>query len=92
MRRAVLILAALAMVAGCNKGPEVSKAAPRSDTPPVNTPSAAPNPTASTGASASAQEKKEGANPTQGEVDPKAPEQRRDFEHKGDGAGPKPGG
>ena len=40
----------------------------------------------------SAAEKKEGSNPTQGQVDPKQKEQHRDFQMKGDGAGPKPGG
>ena len=30
--------------------------------------------------------------PVQGREDVRQPEQRRDFEHKGDGAGPKPGG
>ena len=90
MRRAVLVLAALALVAGCNKGPEVSKAAPRTDTPPVNAPSGTQGSAASTGATAS--EKKESASPTQGQVDPKAGEQQRDFKQQGDGAGPKPGG
>ena len=90
MRWSILIPAALALAAGCNKVPEVSKAAPRADTPPsVIT---APSPSASSGATASPQEKKDGANPVQGEVDPKAAEQRRDFQQKGDGAGPKPGG
>ena len=30
--------------------------------------------------------------PVQGREDVRQPEQRRDFQHKGDGAGPKPGG
>jgi hypothetical protein len=30
--------------------------------------------------------------PVQGREDVRQPEQRKDFEHKGDGAGPKPGG
>ena len=37
-------------------------------------------------------EKKEGSNPTQGQVDPKEGAQHKDFQQKGDGAGPKPGG
>ena len=92
MRRQVLILAAaLALLAGCNKGPENRQPASRADTPPTqpqaNTPST-PAP-ASAGQSASQAEKKEGANPVQGQVDPKAAEQHRDFQQKGDGAGPK---
>lgn len=34
-------------------------------------------------------EKREGANPVQGQVDPKQAEQHRDFQKPGDGAGPK---
>src|SRR6185295_15957816 len=94
MRAQVLILfAALALLAGCNKGPDNRQPASRADTPPAtqpqtNTPSA-PTPPASAGQSASQDERKEGANPTQGQVDPKAGEQHRDFQQKGDDAGPK---
>ena len=94
MRPQVLILAAaLALLAGCNKGPDNRQSAPRTDTPAssqpqANTPST-PAPPASAGQSASQEEKKEGANPVQGQVDPKQSEQHRDFQQKGDGAGPK---
>ena len=37
----------------------------------------------------SAAEKREGANPTQQQVDPKENAQQRDFKHPGDGAGPR---
>jgi hypothetical protein len=33
-------------------------------------------------------EKKEGANPVQGQVDPKHADQQRDFQSRGDAAGP----
>jgi hypothetical protein len=36
----------------------------------------------------SAAEKREGANPTQGQVDPKESAQHKDFQHRGDAAGP----
>lgn len=52
-------------------------AAAGSTTTPANT--AAPTTT----------EKREGSNPTQGQVDPKQAEQHRDFQHSGDQAGPK---
>jgi len=39
-----------------------------------------------------ASEKKDGSNPVQGQVDPKQSEQHKDFQQRGDGAGPKPGG
>jgi len=92
MRWTILTLAALALAAGCDRAPEGSKAAAPQPSQ-VNTPAAnAQTPSASSGATASKEEKKEGANPVQGQVDPKAPEQLRDFKQKGDGAGPKPGG
>lgn len=39
-------------------------------------------------AAPSMSEKKHGANPVQGQVDPKQGEQHRDFQQKGDGRGP----
>ena len=89
-------LAALASAAGCNKGSDQAKPAASADkapaqsqtniptTPQVNTPTAP----ASAGQTASQEERNEGANPTQGQVDPKSPAQQRAFQHKGDGAGP----
>ena len=80
MRSQILILAAaLALAAGCNKAPPQSQ---------VNTPSTPANASAG-GASASHEQKKEGANPVQGQVDPKDSVQQRDFQQRGDGAGPK---
>src|SRR6185295_18612764 len=82
MRPQVLALAAvLALLAGCNKGPN-NQPAPRTETPsqstaPSTTPgtSTTPSSSATSGQSASEEEKKEAANPTQGQVDPKAGEQ-----------------
>jgi hypothetical protein len=85
MRWIIAPLAALAMLAGCERAP-----LPKVESPPL-APSATPTTPANVGA-ASQQEKKDGANPVQGQVDPKAAEQQRDFKQKGDGAGPKPGG
>jgi len=93
----IVLAAALALAAGCNKGSDQARPAAgaepaRSQTntptaPQVNTPTTP----ASGGqtASPSQEERKEGANPTQGQVDTKSPEQQRDFQHKGDAAGPK---
>jgi hypothetical protein len=55
----------------------VSPAAAGSTTTPAN----AGNPTTA--------EKRDGANPTQGQVDPKHADQQRDFQSNNDGAGPK---
>jgi hypothetical protein len=91
MRLQIAILAAaVALVAGCNKGPDNASQNPRADTPApsqqaqVNTPTTPAN----AGQPGSHEEKKDGANPTQGQVDPKHAEQHRDFQQRGDGAGP----
>jgi hypothetical protein len=81
MRFPILIVAALALPAGCNKGPESN--------PPQQAQASTPTTPANIGQPGSQEEKKEGANPVQGQVDPKAPEQHRDFKQSGDGAGPK---
>jgi hypothetical protein len=100
MRLSIVVLAAaLALVAGCdqrsdpgkpaagtgNAPPAATDKAPPSQ-PQVNTPTTPAPSSATTGASA--EEKKEGANPVQQQVDPKQSEQHRDFQHKGDAAGP----
>ena len=98
MRLQIFVLAAaLALATGCNKGSDQAKPAAGADKAPpqsqTNTPTTpqvnTPTPSASTGSSASQEEKKEGANPVQGQVDPKDAQQHRDFQQKGDGAGPK---
>jgi len=76
MRSTILLLAAaLALAGGCSKGPEQGKPASSADKAPpqsqVNTPST-PAPGASTGKTASQDEKKEGANPVQGQVKSRA--------------------
>lgn len=94
MRLGILVFAALALAAGCDKGPDNNKAAnsgaaaganaPQPPQATVNTPSTPAN----IGQPSSQAEKKEGANPVQGQVDPKQPAQQRDFQQKGDAAGP----
>jgi hypothetical protein len=96
---AIATAAALGVLAGCDRAPESSPSAasgsgaasgssaaasvPQSNTP--STPANAGTPSAS--------EKSPNAQPpVQGREDVRQPEQRRDFEQKGDGAGPKPGG
>jgi hypothetical protein len=89
-----VVAAALALAAGCDRGPDPQKPAASADKakapsqPQASTPST-PAPSASTGQTASPAEKKEGANPVQGQVDPKTGEQHRDFQQRGDAAGPK---
>jgi hypothetical protein len=91
MRSYLLTLAALALIVGCDREADKPTAASKASTPPAqtqaNTPTT-PAPSASTGATASPAEKKDGSNPVQGQVDPKQREQHKDFQQKGDSAGP----
>jgi hypothetical protein len=87
--RTLIVAAALAALAACDKGadnraardgqkaPDTTSAAGGSQTTPANLPKPATQ-----------DEKREGANPTQGQVDPKESAQHRDFQQKGDSAGP----
>lgn len=85
----IALAAALALAAGCNKGSDQAKPAASTDKAPPPAQVNTPTPSASTGQSASPEEKKDGANPVQGQVDPKDAQQHRDFQQKGDAAGPK---
>lgn len=92
MKTTILTIAtalALGLFAGCDRNPQSRTTA---------TPPAAPAGSGATGAQSntpanagtpSAAEKKDGANPVQGQVDPKQPAQNKDFRQPGDGAGPK---
>ena len=96
---AVAAALALGTLAACDRSPNPEQRP--ATTPPASTAPAAG--TAGTGSSTtpgtpanmgtpSSAEKQEGRNPVQGQVDPKQPEQQKDFQQKGDSAGPKPGG
>src|ERR1051325_11112200 len=90
MRLQILVLAAaLALAAGCNKGSDRAKPAAGAASSPPQSQANTPTTPASGGSTASQDEKKEGASPpVQGQVDAKSPEQHRDFQQKGDAAGP----
>jgi len=90
----VSIALALGTLAGCDRKPNPTPstgATPPADTAGTGSSANTPGTPANLG-TPSAAEKKEGANPVQGQVDPKQPEQHKDFQQKGDSAGPKPGG
>ena len=82
----------LGLLAGCNRS-ETTPPSPKTDTSSA-TPSSASGSTTTSGTTSSANgspstsEKREGANPTQGQVDPKDADQHRDFRHKDDASGP----
>ena len=79
----------LAAAAGCDRRP-TTPPSPKTDSVSqaqqagagsTTTPANAGNPTGG--------EKREGANPVQGQIDPKHADQHRDFQNSGDGAGPR---
>jgi hypothetical protein len=89
MKLLTLVAAAsLALAAGCDRNTspapspktDTSSAAPSAAAGSSTTPANVGTPTRA--------EKREGANPQQGQVDPKHAEQRRDFQQRGDQAGP----
>ena len=83
----LILAAALALVAGCGKGPEPSAATP-APTANASAGTSTPSTPANVG-QPSAEEKKDGANPVQGQIDPKEGAQHKDFQQRGDSAGPK---
>jgi hypothetical protein len=95
MKTPILTLAialALGTLAACDRNsnptPRATSATPSPSAPAGTGSSATPSTPANTGTPSSA-DKAQGSNPTQGQVDPKEPAQHKDFEQKGDGAGPK---
>lgn len=93
----VSIALALGTLAGCDRNPDPTPST--SATPPAGTAgpagtgsSATPNTPANVGTPSASEKKDGGQPPVQGQVDAKQEPQKKDFEMKGDGAGPKPGG
>jgi hypothetical protein len=88
LSRTLVVAAALAALAACDKASDTppSSSAPKGDA--GSTAGASQAPTPANLPQPTQAEKREGANPTQGQVDPKEREQRRDFQQKGDSAGP----
>jgi len=85
---------ALGTLAGCdrNSTPAQSRTTPpAAGTGSSSAATSTPNTPANAGTPNQA-EKKESTNPQQGQVDPKQNAQHKDFQQKGDAAGPKPGG
>lgn len=89
------------VVTACDQGPQPRAPAPGPGASSGSSTSGSSTSTtpANIGQPASQAERKEGANPQQGQVDPKQPEQHKDFQQRGDERGPtspdtqpKPGG
>jgi outer membrane protein OmpA-like peptidoglycan-associated protein len=87
LSKALVVAAALAALSACDKATDSragAQKAPGASAGASQTPSTPANLPAPT----SQAEKREGANPVQGQVDPKEREQHKDFQQKGDAAGP----
>lgn len=84
-----LAAALAAGAAGCDRR-ETPAPSPKTDSVSQATPAAAGSTTTPANAgNPTTAEKNEGANPTQGQVDPKQADQHRDFQNNNDGAGPR---
>ena len=104
MKPTVLVVSlalALGTLAGCDRNSSPTPAAgatPATGATPApagsgsSAQSNTPSTPANVGAPAQSEKKDGGQPPVQGQVDAKQNEQKRDFQQKGDGAGPKPGG
>jgi curli biogenesis system outer membrane secretion channel CsgG len=88
---AVVVALALGSLTGCERSSQErsTAAAPAPQAGTGATQSNTPSTPANIGQPQSQAEKKDGANPVQGQVDPKQGEQHKDFQQRGDGAGPR---
>lgn len=89
----IAVALALGALAGCDRNPNPSQS--KTTPPPAAGTGSSSATTPTTPANAgtpSTAEKKAGSSPVQGQVDPKEGAQQKDFQQKGAGAGPKPGG
>ena len=80
---------AAALIAGCDRNTTTAPS-PKTDTSSaVPQAAAGSSTTSSSTGTPSTSEKREGSNPTQGQVDPKHAEQQRDFQSNEDSNGPR---
>src|SRR5262245_46684233 len=92
MKTSILALAtalALGLLAGCDRAPEQRASQPAGAGASAPQQSNTPSTPANIGQPQTQAEKSEGANPVQGQVDPKQGEQHKDFQQRGDADGPK---
>ena len=94
MKPLLAVMAAAAVLLAACERPSQPRTSPSPASSPASSPtssgagpSTATTPAPQT-ASPTMSEKKEGSNPVQGQVDPKASEQHKDFQQQGDKAGP----
>jgi hypothetical protein len=83
------VAVSLALAAGCDRKPTTPPSPKTDSSSPISQAAAGSSTTpANLGAPTSA-EKREGSNPVQGQIDPKSGAQQRDFQQRGDSAGPR---
>ena len=78
----------LALAAGCDRAPSTPPSPKTDNVSSVPSAAAGSSTTPANTGTPTAAEKKDGANPVQGQVDPKHADQHRDFRQPGDKAGP----
>jgi len=78
----------LALAAGCERKPTTPPSPKTDSSSPVPQAVAGSSTTPANLGAPTAAEKKNGSNPVQGQVDPKHADQHRDFQSRGDAAGP----
>jgi hypothetical protein len=78
----------LALAAGCDRRPQTPPSPKTDSVSQANQAGAGSTTTPANAGNPTNAEKKDGANPVQGQVDPKHADQHRDFQHSGQGAGP----
>jgi hypothetical protein len=78
----------LVLAAGCDRKPTTPPSPKTDSSSPIPQAAAGSTTTPANLGTPTSAEKKDGSNPVQGQVDPKAGAQQRDFQQKGDGAGP----
>ena len=83
MKPLIAALAAVALLAACDRPPQ-----PRTEPSAGSGASGVTQPPRPETSAPTSQQKSEGANPVQGQVDPKQSAQHKDFQQRGDAAGP----
>ena len=79
----------LALATGCDRRPQTPPSPKTDSVSQANQAGAGSTTTPANAGNPTNAEKKDGANPVQGQVDPKHADQHRDFQNSGQGAGPK---
>jgi hypothetical protein len=79
----------LALAAGCDRNTTTPPSPKTDSVSSVPSAAAGSSTTPANAGTPTAEDKKQGSNPVQQQIDPKHADQHRDFRHPGEGAGPK---